>query len=124
MNKRIYISGKITGIEKQAPELFSNAAHQLKSAGYTVLNPMTLLHNHDLTWESYMKVDIRAMLTCDEVYMLSNWTDSKGAKIEHAIALMLGLKIKYETDLHANQAYLVQNEIEELLKVNIVDFFL
>jgi hypothetical protein len=28
--------------------------------------------------------------------MLSNWKDSKGAIIEHSIALLLGLEINYE----------------------------
>jgi hypothetical protein len=43
-----------------------------------------------------MKEDISALLTCDAIYLLKNWGDSRGARIERAIALELGIKIIYE----------------------------
>ena len=43
-----------------------------------------------------MKEDVKALCECDIIYMLSNWTDSKGAIIEHTIAMYLGLKVQYE----------------------------
>lgn len=43
-----------------------------------------------------MKEDVKALCDCDEIFMLSNWTDSKGAIIEHTIAMYLGLKVSYE----------------------------
>ncbi len=43
-----------------------------------------------------MKEDVKALCECDVIYMLSNWTDSKGAIIEHTIAMYLGLKVQYE----------------------------
>lgn len=93
---KIYISGKITGIEAQAPALFSMAENQLKQEGYEVVNPMLLSHNHDKSWESYMKEDIKAMLDCDSIYMLKNWAHSKGASVELSIARSLGLKIIWQ----------------------------
>jgi len=94
--KKIYISGKITGIESEAPKLFALAEEGLKAKGYTVVNPITIKHDHDKSWNSYMKEDIKAMLDCDEVYMLKNWRESKGAIIELSIATAVGLKINYE----------------------------
>lgn len=94
---KIYISGKITGIESQAPILFERAEKELRRMGYETVNPMTLNHNHDKIWHSYMKEDVRALCDCDEIFMLQNWTDSKGAIIEHTIALYLGLKVIYES---------------------------
>lgn len=97
MKKKIYISGQITGIEETAYTLFLNAEVELKAQKHEVVNPMTLNHNHDKSWHSYMKEDIKALCDCDEIYMLSNWTESKGAIIEHTIAMVLGLKVKYQS---------------------------
>lgn len=96
MKKKIYVSGKISGIENEAIALFENAEKQLIKQGYKVINPMKLPHNHDKSWQSYMKEDIKALCGCDEIFMLNNWLDSKGAVLEQYIASLLGLKINYE----------------------------
>jgi hypothetical protein len=93
---KIYISGKISEAEQEAVLLFQKAEDYLKSKGYEVVNLMKLNHNHDKTWQSYMKVDIKALCDCDGIYMLKNWTQSRGAIIEHTLALYLGIKIKYQ----------------------------
>ena len=94
--KLIYIAGKISGMEKEAFELFEAAQHELESQGYVVINPMKLPHNHDKTWESYMRECMKALVGCDEIYMLKNWKDSRGAKLECVIAYILEIKIKYQ----------------------------
>lgn len=96
MKTKIYISGKISGIENEAPELFAKAERWLRANGFETVNPMTLSHQHDKSWRSYMKEDINALFECDCIYMLSNWKDSKGATLEHTIAEGLGLMILYE----------------------------
>ena len=93
---KIYISGKISGIEKDAESLFFDAEIALRSEGYKPVNPMTLNHEHDKSWHGYMKEDVKALCDCEAIYMLSNWTDSKGAIIEHTIAMYLGLKVIYQ----------------------------
>ncbi len=98
MKHQIYISGKITGIENEAPALFKEAENLFLDKGYAVINPMELNHQHDKSWHSYMKEDIKALCDCDTIYMLTNWTDSKGAIIEHTIAMYLGLKVIYQTN--------------------------
>lgn len=95
--KKIYISGKITGLDYEtALSIFNEAEEFLKLAGYEVVNPMTIEHNHDKTWESYMKVDLIEMLKCDAVYMLKGWYTSKGARMEFDIAEKLGIQILFE----------------------------
>lgn len=94
--EKIYISGKISGIENEAESLFKQAENKLKNKGFEVVNPMTLNHEHDKSWHSYMKEDVKALCDCSHIFMLSNWTDSKGAIIEHTIAMYLGLKVVYE----------------------------
>ena len=61
--KKVYISGKITGIENEAPELFAKAEKELQSKGFETVNPLTLNHQHDKSWHSYMKEDIKALHT-------------------------------------------------------------
>jgi nucleoside 2-deoxyribosyltransferase len=90
---KIYISGKISGIENEAPKLFQEVEDVLIANSHEVVNPMKLPHNHDKSWESYMKEDLKAMLDCDGVVLLNNWFDSKGAKIECDLAEKLGMDI-------------------------------
>lgn len=52
---KIYISGKITGIENEAAALFEKAEKELKEKGFETVNPVTLNHKHDKSWHSYMK---------------------------------------------------------------------
>lgn len=93
---KIYISGKITGIEDEAFKLFEIAENKLKLHGYEVVNPMKLPHNHDKSWESYMKECIVALMSCDTIYMLSNYYMSKGAFLEIGLAKELGIMVIYE----------------------------
>lgn len=95
--KRIYISGQITGIEEEAKKLFKKAEEILEKQGFQVINPMELTTcNPSYEWIDYMRYDIKALVDCDTIYMLKNWTKSKGAKIERRLAIDLGLKVIYE----------------------------
>lgn len=96
MVNKVYISGRITGMEVSAPILFQSAEDYLISKGFEPVNPMKLNHDHDKTWQSYMKHDIKALCDCDIIYMLNNWGESKGAIIEHEIASSLGMGIIYQ----------------------------
>lgn len=97
MKTKIYISGKISGLgEVHVQALFGYAETQLINKGYDVVNPINLRHDHDRSWLSYMREDIKALMNCDAIYMLTNWKDSKGAKIEHDLAQSLGLQILYQ----------------------------
>jgi hypothetical protein len=94
-SNKIYISGKISGMEEKAKQLFYNAEERLWIKGYDVVNPMNLNHNHDKTWQSFMREDIRALCECDYIYLMPNWWRSKGARIELLIAFLIGIKIKF-----------------------------
>lgn len=98
MKKKIYISGAVTGIEISAVLFFEKAEKKLIDQGFEVVNPMTLEHNHDLTWNSYMRTDLKALLDCDYIYMLSNWKNSRGAKIEHNLAKELEIGVIFQSE--------------------------
>jgi len=95
MNK-IYISGKITG-DDNFKEKFSNAKTRCIILGFEldeILNPCELPECH--TWQDYMIMDIKELFECSHIFMLRDWKESKGARIEHSIALNCGLIIYYE----------------------------
>lgn len=92
----IYIAGKIGNLPMVEVEAtFQKAKEYLSHLGYKVVTPLDLPHNHDKSWSSYMIEDLQALIKADEVAMLPNWTDSPGAKIEHAFAQRMGKHILY-----------------------------
>jgi hypothetical protein len=97
MNKLVYISGKITGLERsEAAAIFNDAEQIIKLGGNTPANPMIMIKQRDdFTWEHHMKEAIQLMLACDAIIMLPNWPQSRGAKIEHSIAKTLRIPISY-----------------------------
>lgn len=101
---KIYISGLISGDEKHAEKLFQQKETELLAQGFEVVNPFKLDHNHDKRWDQYLKVDIKALMDCDLIYMLNSWRMSKGAKLEHELAMKLGFGLVYEEDPYANFA--------------------
>jgi len=102
MLMKIYISGKISGIEDIAYNNFEKAEKEISQMddniffNIQIINPMKLPHLHTRTWEKYMVEDLKALLECDTIYMLKNWNESKGATIERQLALQLGFNIIYQ----------------------------
>lgn len=99
MKNKVYISGKITGLDYEvAKSNFKKAQEKLINEGFIVLNPMELEHNHDLSWENYMRIDLIAMLDCTHIYMLNGWGNSRGAYIELTLAKDLNFNIIFENE--------------------------
>ena len=94
--KMIYISGQITGMEREdARELFRKASEIWLKKGWLVVNPME--HEPDgWSWGAYMRMDIKMLCDCTAIYMMKNYKNSKGALCELMVAEQLGLKIFYE----------------------------
>ncbi len=95
MSKRIYISGPISGMPDENWPAFAKAEAAIIAAGNMAVNPHSLPHDHDLTWPSYMREAIVALMSCDEVYALPGCGLSQGANIELLIASALGMPIRY-----------------------------
>lgn len=93
---KIYISGKITGLPiEQAKAAFAEAEAVLQEQGHEPVNPFNLPHQHGGDWSDYMAEDIRALLQCEALHLLPNSADSKGVKVELAIARALDMIITY-----------------------------
>lgn len=94
---KIYISGAISGLPKHEYESrFKMAEQNLLELGYETVNPCTLNHGAAATWEDFMLNDIKALFGCTAIYMLSNWKNSHGARIEHSIAVERSMVILYQ----------------------------
>lgn len=92
--EKCYIAGKIGDLPIDVyTKLFEEAKSEVSSLGYDPITPLDFPHEHDKTWTSYMREDVREMLNCTTVYCLRNWRHSPGATIEIDIALKLGLNI-------------------------------
>ena len=120
MRKRIYLSGPITGKTRKIAEAqFDEAYDRLKKANpqIHIFNPFddvppqleanaaisqamrNLLPVYTPTeeskWSDCMRIAIEEMVACHEIYMLPGWRESKGAVLEHHIALALGMPVTY-----------------------------
>jgi hypothetical protein len=96
--KIIYIAGKVTGQDiKECKEKFSKAEYLLRRKGYQTVNPLRLCPPNS-NWKDAMRACIKNLVDCDEIYMLRDWQESKGAKEEHRVAQVIGLKINYQEE--------------------------
>ena len=92
--KKIYISGKITGLDLDvAKRSFDNAKKEVEQMGFTPVSPFDLKHDKNESWHEYMRTDIKALVECDYLYLMNNFITSKGAKLELEIANRIGLEI-------------------------------
>lgn len=82
----IYIAGKITG-DPSYKEKFQAVEDQLKSMGHIVMNPAILPEGFPPS--VYMKICLSMLEACDGVYLLPDWDDSNGARIEHSYAMYI-----------------------------------
>lgn len=100
---KIYISGKITNNPVYKLQ-FAAAERELKNGGFQPVNPAREILPAGSTWADYMRHDIRLLCDCSAIYMLTNWRQSKGARLERRLAQKLGLKIIYESDFEGRWA--------------------
>jgi len=95
MNRTAYVAGKITGLPKtEVKDKFNVIARQLSGMGYHVVKPDSVTDDTK-TWDAAVRNDIKKMLECDEVHLLPDWQDSRGAQLERDIAIRLGMHVVY-----------------------------
>lgn len=116
---KVYISGPITGYDLDERKQYFEAAERSAKAELQpqlIVNPMKLVNNcldnwpcdagqladappYIHTWSCWMRLDIKAMMDCDTILMLPNWTESPGAMIEYQIAQLLKFKVIHMDNL-------------------------
>lgn len=92
----IYISGKISGLDIEVARL-NFASAKIRLFPDIVINPMEIEPMFGLSnWYCHMFADVWELFRCDSIYMLTNWKESRGARIEHFIAKLFKINIYYE----------------------------
>ena len=89
---RLYVIGPVTGRENLNRKVFEDAKEKLWDAGYDVLIPHDVVPP-DASHEQAMRLSIKTMLGCDGVAALTDWDESRGAKLEREVAIACGLEI-------------------------------
>lgn len=94
---KIYISGKISGLER--PEVvakFEAISAELRKEGHSVFVPTILPEYSDVSHEDYLHIDFAMIDVCDAIYMLADWQKSIGARKELQYAADFRKEILYE----------------------------
>lgn len=74
--------------------------------GHTLLRVSRILCNgqvekmtttHEALWQMCMEACLRELLSCEVIYMLNNWKQSRGARVELAVAVELGLQVIFQS---------------------------
>lgn len=92
--KRIYIAGPMSGLPEFNYPAFNRAAAMLRAQGHHVENPAENPAPACGSWAGYMRLALPQLCKCDAVYMLPGWRGSKGARVEHGLALDLGMEVQ------------------------------
>ena len=91
---KVYISGPITGRdEKEYKNDFNSTELWLTGLGYDVVNPVSDGVIEGWEWSDYMRRDIKQLCSCDYIYLIKGWENSKGCCLEYNVAFQLGIKI-------------------------------
>ena len=88
---KLYLAGPMTGIKDLNFPAFHAETARLRGLGHMVINPAEINSDPTAEWVDCMRADIAQLVTCDSVALLDGWTSSKGARLEHHIALELGM---------------------------------
>lgn len=91
---KVFLSGAITERIDTYQNYFNEAEKQFKKIWVAVYNPATIEIN--TPWEQAMEETLSQLRKCDFMYVLKNWENSKGVKIEIERAKELDIPIFYE----------------------------
>lgn len=104
---KIYISGPISGIpEDRVREVFAQAEKQIEAFGHEPVNPLNNGLDASATWEEHMARDVYMLLGCDAIYLLKNWGNSQGARIEANIATERGMEVIHQPEYATHESKL------------------
>ena len=114
---RIYLSGPMTSMPDHNIPAFDAAEGRLLKQGHFVINPADIsaqFGTYEEIADSFaahyagdkafggslaqcvMDADLAAVRSCDAIYLLRGWENSRGAKKELAEAIRCGLEVQQE----------------------------
>lgn len=83
----------MSGLPEMNFPAFTAEAARLRRMGITVVNPACNGLPANADWNDHMREDIRLLMDCDTIHMLPGWQKSRGATLEHQIAVALGFSV-------------------------------
>lgn len=95
---RIYVAGPITGYVDKNEPAFNRAKVRLGALGHEVVTPFEHEDDGTYTYEEYLKMGLRLMLTCDGVCLLPEWHTSTGATLEEHVARKVKMDVRDEAE--------------------------
>lgn len=110
--EKVYISGKISGVErKEYLARFAKAEELVKAKGYKTVNPTRFLVcrwrwlYRVMGYELTILYDIWRLWQCDRIYLIPGWMESRGARMESFTAYVMRIRrlpqnIKEDIDKH------------------------
>lgn len=81
---RVYISGRITGLDMKDVKNNFKGEPRLPAWVMSLYLPLENGCPQAASWREHMVKDISILMGCEAIYMLSNWRNSVGARIEKA----------------------------------------
>lgn len=95
--RRIYIAGPMRGRPENNVPAFNQAAERFRALGWHVENPVELSAelckiDPDTPPGAFLRMDARAISTCDAIALLPEWEHSTGARCEVALGIKIGLE--------------------------------
>lgn len=100
--RKIYIAGPMTGLPGYNYAKFNAWAEFLRISGWDVANPAEIgekfgtadeINADKQLLETVMAAEIEELATCDAVFLLKGWQNSRGSRKELAVALSRDLEI-------------------------------
>lgn len=97
--KLIYVAGKYSG--NTTDEVYENIqlarryAQEIWRKGHAAICPHlnTMFMDENIGYEHFLRGDFKILSMCHGIFLLPNWKDSKGAKMEYDVAIKLGKHI-------------------------------
>jgi hypothetical protein len=90
---RTYLAGPMSGLPAFNYPAFHAAAARLRATGAHVENPAENPVPACGTWAAYMRMALAQLVTCDTIALLPGWSASRGATLEHKVAVELGMRV-------------------------------
>ena len=102
---KIYIAGPMRGLPDFNYPAFNDCAEAHRAVGWDVVNPVEIgadygtpeqINADPCLLAAVMAADIKALKTCEAIFLLNGWENSRGAKMELAAALAEGFEVYTE----------------------------
>lgn len=111
--KKIYLSGKITGLPiNEVIAKFRAAEKKLQQLGYEPVSPLNNGLPFESEWAEHVGKDISLLLRSDAVYLLPDYNDSRGSQIELCVALQQKMTIYADDSIDEMQLPFTPRRLE------------